>query len=82
LYGKYNSEDEVDTSEVIKITKGYSKDAHPDLNQVVVSMMCSFRSSLLIWLESLSGNSSDKKSFINTIKQFKEQFTKKIYRIS
>ena len=37
LYGKYDIEDESDT-EVIKITKGYSKDNHPDLNQVVVSM--------------------------------------------
>ena len=76
LYGKYDSEDESDT-EVVKITKGYSKDNHPDLNQVVVSMICAYRSSLPVWIESLSVNSSDKITFPQTIKQFKEQFSKK-----
>lgn len=76
LYGKYDMEDESDT-EVVKITKGYSKDNHPDLNQVVVSMMCAYRSSLPMWIESLSGNSSDKTTLVKTIKQFKEQFKKK-----
>lgn len=78
LYGRYNSEeDDDDTSEVVKITKGYSKDNHPDLNQVVVSLMCSYRSSLPLWIETLSGNSSDKKSFVKSIKMFKDQFKKK-----
>jgi transposase len=76
LYGKYDNEDESDT-EVIKITKGYSKDQKPDLNQVVVSMMCAYRSSIPVWIEALSGNSSDKKSFPKTIKQFKKQFQAK-----
>jgi len=98
LYGKYNSEDKSDTTEVVQVTKGYSKDAHPDLNQVVVSMagrtlrvllagaqpdlagcrhaarICSYRSSLPVWIETLSGNTSDKASFVKTIKQYKEQF--------
>ena len=47
---------------VIKIPKGYSKDNNPELNQVVVSLMCSYRSSIPVWIEVLSGNSSDKKN--------------------
>ena len=38
LYGEYNSEEEEVPEKCIRITKGYSKDSHPDLNQVVVSM--------------------------------------------
>jgi len=76
LYGKYDDEDDSDT-EVVSITKGFSKDGHPELNQVVVSMMCAYRSSIPVWIEALSGNSNDKKSFPKTIKKFKEQFQKK-----
>src|SRR3989304_9365789 len=45
LHGKYNSGDESDT-EVVSITKGFSKDDRPDLNQVVASMMCAYRRSI------------------------------------
>jgi len=76
LHGKYNSGDESDT-EVVSITKGFSKDDRPDLNQVVASMMCAYRSSIPVWIEVLSGNSNDKKSFPETIKKFREQFRKK-----
>lgn len=76
LHGRYECEDETDP-EVITITKGFSKDHQPDLNQVVVSMMCAYRSSIPVWIEALSGNSNDKKSFPKTIKKFKEQFQKK-----
>jgi transposase len=61
----------------VHITKGYSKDSNPDLNQVVVSMMCGFRSTLPVFLEVLSGNSSDKKSFSESIKAFRKQLNKK-----
>ena len=77
LYGKYNTDDDSDSEEVIKITKGYSKDNNPDLNQVVLSLMCSYRSSIPVWLEVLSGNSNDKKSFRRSISAYKKQFTKK-----
>ncbi len=73
LHGKYDEDDDSDT-EVVSITKGYSKDGRPDLNQVVVSMMCAYRSSIPIWIEVLSGNSNDKQSFRKTIKKFREQF--------
>ena len=76
LHGKYNFEDESDT-EVVSITKGYSKDGRPELNQVVASMMCAYKSSIPVWIEVLSGNSNDKKSFRKTIKKFRDQFQKK-----
>lgn len=73
LQGKYEQAASSEP-EVISITKGYSKDNHPELNQVIVSMMCSYKSTIPIWIEALSGNSSDKKSFPQTIQKFKEQF--------
>jgi len=76
LYGKYDSEDDADT-EAVKITKGYSKDGKPELNQVIASMMCAYKSSIPVWIEVLSGNSNDKKSFRKTIKKFREQFQEK-----
>jgi transposase len=77
LYGKYNSEDPEDETKVVKITKGLSKDNAPELNQVVVSLMCTYRSSIPIWIETLSGNSSDKKNFLETIKEYRANFDKK-----
>ena len=66
LHGKYNSDEEDDPEEVITITKGYSKDNKPDLNQVVVSLMCVYRSSIPVWIEALSGNSPEVISVDNT----------------
>jgi transposase len=76
LYGKYDLEDDADT-EAVKITKGYSKDGKPELNQVIASMMCAYKSSIPVWIEVLSGNSNDKKSFRETIKKFRQQFQEK-----
>jgi transposase len=76
LHGEYNSDD-VDIPEgVIHITKGYSKDNAPDLNQVVLQLISANRSSIPVWIEALSGNTSDKKSFKKTIKKFQQQFRK------
>jgi transposase len=75
LHGQYDDENE--DERVVKITKGLSKDNAPELNQVVLSMMCSHKSTLPVWIEVLSGNSSDKSSFRESIKQFKQQFNEK-----
>jgi transposase len=39
---------------------GYSKDGRPDLKQVVLNLATTGKASLPIWMESLSGNASDK----------------------
>jgi transposase len=77
LHGTYNSEDDDIPEGVIHITKGHSKDNAPELNQVVVQLICANKSSIPVWLEALSGNTSDKKSFSKTVKDFQKQFDHK-----
>ena len=76
VYGEYNSEAEEIPEGVIHITKGYSKDHAPELNQVVAQMISVNKTSLPIWIEALSGNSSDKKSFKETVQAFGKQFSR------
>ena len=71
LQGAYETESDDET--VIQITHGYSRDSRPDLKQVVVQMICSYRSQIPIWLESLDGNTVDKTSFPKTIQAYLAQ---------
>ena len=71
LHGQYEGE-EAD-KEAITITEGYSRDHRPDLKQVVVQLITSQRSALPIWLEVLSGNSSDKESFAPSVEAYCKQ---------
>jgi len=71
LHGEYASSCE--DSQAIVISRGYSKDRRPDLKQVVVSLICTYRSAIPVWLESLDGNSSDKKAFPEVIKSYVDQ---------
>lgn len=80
LHGAYQEDEDEQqegAAQVISITKGYSKDSAPDLNQVVVSLMCAYRSSIPVWIEVLSGNSSDKVSFRKSIAEYRNQFQAK-----
>jgi len=76
LHGVYNSEEDEDEvpEGIIYITKGHSKDHEAGLNQVVLQLICANKSSIPLWIEALSGNASDKKSFKETVKQFQKQF--------
>lgn len=78
LHGEYNSEHDPENipEGVIHITKGFSKDHAPELNQVVLQLICTHKSSIPIWIETLSGSTSDKKSFARTVKSFQKQFRK------
>lgn len=76
--GDYEKDEEGDDDETptIHLTHGFSKDHRPDLKQAVLSMVVNGPSQLPIWTEPLSGNSSDKTSFHETIKKvraFKKQ---------
>jgi transposase len=73
LHGQYDGK-QADDPDMVTITKGYSKDRAPDLNQVVTTLMCSHRSTLPVWLEVLSGNASDKTTFRESIRKFRAQF--------
>ena len=69
LYGDYSNY--ADSSPVPAL--GYSKDHRPDLKQITVTLTQVSEANIPIWYESLNGNSSDKKSFQDTlhlIKQF------------
>jgi transposase len=76
LHGEYNSEqEEAEIPEgVVHIKRGHSKDGAPNLNQVVLQLICAHKSSIPLWIEALSGNSSDKKSFAKTVSEFQQQF--------
>jgi transposase len=66
--GQYNSHCPPDEDRLlIHITRGYSRDHHPDLNQVALQLICEQQAGLPLLMEPLSGNSSDKVSFRQTI---------------
>lgn len=71
LHGQYASAEP--NTEAITITEGYSRDHRPDLKQVVVQLITSQKSALPIWLEVLSGNSSDKESFPVSVEAYNKQ---------
>lgn len=73
LHGEYA---DGNLEEMIEVTHGYSKDHRPDLKQVMMSITMSGSANLPIWMEPLNGNSSDKKSFhetINRVCKFQKQ---------
>jgi transposase len=57
---------------VIHLTHGHSKDKRPDLKQAVLSLVVNGPSQMPIWMDALDGNSSDKKSFHETIRKVRE----------
>ena len=60
---------------VVHVTHGYSKDHRHDLKQVVVTLITTERSNLPMWLEVLDGNSSDKKTFPQTVEAYCKQLS-------
>jgi transposase len=71
VHGQYTTEEP--QPHAIEITYGHSKDHRPDLKQVVVNLITGQRSQIPVWMEALSGNSSDKKRFPDSIRAFCEQ---------
>lgn len=74
LHGEYVGTDT--EAEAITITHGYSRDHRPDLKQVIVQLITMESSRLPVWLEVLSGNSSDKSTFVPSIKAYCKQLAK------
>lgn len=73
VHGQYDSQVEPG---VIELKHGFSKDHRQDLKQAVLSLIVNGPSNLPLWMEPLNGNSSDKTSFHETIKNveaFKKQ---------
>ena len=70
--GVYNS-DQDPSEQTIHITKGYSRDHRPDLNQVILQLITDNQAGIPIWMAALSGNSNDKESFRETLNAHLEQ---------
>ena len=70
--GDYNSTIE-EPEGVIRITQGYSRDHRPDLNQVVLQLLCERQAGIPLLMEALSGNNSDKTSFRETVNAYLKQ---------
>lgn len=70
--GRYNSDEKAEEG-VIHITKGYSRDHRPDLNQVVLQLICERQAGIPLWMQPLSGNSSDQNSFRELVQTHVEQ---------
>jgi len=64
--GKYNNDRDA-TEGVVKITKGYSRDNRPDLNQVGLQLIVENQAGIPLVMQALDGNSSDKNSFAAAI---------------
>lgn len=71
LDGTYNSQmDLPEGSKVLHLTRGYSRDHRPDLNQVVLNLIVENRAGIVLHMEGLSGNQSDKTTFRETITNY------------
>src|SRR5918996_5911473 len=60
--GHYNSDEEPE-EQVVHITRGYSRDHRPDLNQVMLELIIEHQAGIPVLMKPLSGNSSDVKEF-------------------
>jgi len=65
--GVHNSNDEPEDG-VVHITKGYSRDHRPDLNQIGLQLICEHQAGIPLLMKSLNGNTIDKDSFHELIK--------------
>jgi len=60
--------DHADEEGVIKITKGYSRDHRPELNQFGLKLIVEGQAGIPMMMEALSGNDNDKTRFRETIR--------------
>jgi transposase len=70
--GRYNRDEEPE-EQVIHITRGYSRDHRPDLNQVMLELIVEHQAGIPILMQPLSGNSSDVQAFGQVIRAHIEQ---------
>src|SRR5262245_66498928 len=66
--GRYNSH-EPPGEQVVHITRGYSRDHRPDLNQVMLEVIVEHQAGIPILMKPLSGNRSDGPEFGHLVKE-------------
>jgi len=64
--GTYNSQEELQEG-VVHITPGYSRDHHPELNQVVLNLIVDHQSGIPLMMKAASGNQIDTKAFASLV---------------
>ena len=52
----------------IHITKGYSRDHRPELNQVILNLICENQAGIPVYMKPASGNTNDKEGFKQIVK--------------
>ena len=65
--GHYNHDAPPADEQVVHITKGYSRDHRPDLNQVMLALIVEHQAGIPVLMKPLRGNSSDAKDFGQTV---------------
>ena len=63
--GEYQAEHD---AKGIRITKGYSRDHRPDLNQVILNLITENQAGLPVYMQACSGNTNDSESFKKLVK--------------
>ncbi|MEZ9133635.1 IS1634 family transposase [Vibrio breoganii] len=58
-----------DDTNAIQLVKGYSRDHRPELNQVVLELICENQAGLPVYMQALSGNTNDAKAFAEVTKR-------------
>ncbi len=76
--GRGNSDRPPTDPEVIHITKGYSRDHRPDLNQVSLQLIVEQQAGIPLFMRSISGNRVDSQAFNETFKGHIGQLKKAI----
>ncbi|KFA99425.1 IS1634 family transposase [Vibrio sp. ER1A] len=65
--GEYNQPNNEDIN-TIQLVKGYSRDHRPELNQVVLELICENQAGIPVYMQALSGNTNDSKAFAEVTK--------------
>lgn len=63
--GEYQEEP---CSQAVKLTKGYSRDHRPELNQVILNLITENQAGIPVYMQAANGNSNDSESFKQIIK--------------
>lgn len=67
--GEYNSNEVMDEdSKLVQVTKGYSRDHRPELNQIILNLISENQAGIPVFMQAASGNSQDKEGFQNIVK--------------
>jgi transposase len=66
---------DTESNKAIHITKGYSRDHRPDLNQVILQLIVENQAGIPLLMKTMDGNSDDKTGFRETIQAHIGQLT-------